>query len=648
MATLVLSTVGQALGGSIGGAIGALIGQSIDQQLLGGSTRGPRLGDLKVQSSSYGTQVPRVYGSMRIAGTVVWATDLVESQQTAGAKGQPDTVFSYAVSLAVALSSRAVSRVGRIWADGKLLRGADGEFKVSTKFRLYPGSEDQEADGFIASNEGVGSTPAYRGLALAVFENLELADFGNRIPFLTFEVFGEEGAVEVADVLRDASGGIVDCGAADRLSGYAAYGRSVKAAIQPLIECYAIDLCDDGFGLVSSPADLRHVDDVELGNSADREQVARVQREQTPARALPSVVRLGYYAHALDYQAGEARASSAECLGTEEQRELPAVLSADEAKSLAHQMIARAWAGRDKLTLRLPPRFLDLRPGSRIDLDLTPRTWTVEQCTIDGLVMVAELRPTWRPNVSVAAYAGRIISDKDVAMANMELALIEVPGLFENSSTAPTVMLAASSPSAVWRSSAVEVLAGGQSFATQTASRKATLGHSMTALAAADPGSLDSINAVEVSLIDEDQWLLSCDDEAMAQGVNLAVLGGEVLQFGVVEPLGEGRFRLRRLLRGRYGTASAVGTHAPGELFALIERDALRAIDLPQWTIGTSVKATARNVSGSVSESPPITIVGPHRETVTSPVGGETVDGEARSSIDQILTALKQHGLIAS
>ena len=143
-------------------------------------------------------------------------------------------------------------------------------------------------------------------------------------------------------------------------------------------------------------------------------------------------------------------------------------------------------------------------------------------------------------------------------------------------------------------------------------------------------------------------WLLSCDDEALAQGVNLAVLGGEVLQFGAVEPLGQGRFRLSRLLRGQYGTEWAVWTHAPGELFALIERDALRAIDLPQWTIGTSVKASARNVSGLVSESAAITIVGPHRDTVTSPVGGVTVDGEARSSIDQILTALKQHGLIAS
>ena len=139
MATLVLSTIGNALGGPVGGAIGALIGQSIDQQLLGPARRGPRLGDLTVQTSSYGTQIPRIYGTMRVAGTVIWATDLVESSQTTGAKGQPDVTYSYSVSIAVALSSRPVATIKRIWADGKLLRGEDGDFKVSTTFRFYGG-----------------------------------------------------------------------------------------------------------------------------------------------------------------------------------------------------------------------------------------------------------------------------------------------------------------------------------------------------------------------------------------------------------------------------------------------------------------------------------------------------------------------------
>ena len=114
MATLVLSTAGTILGGPVGGAIGGLLGQSIDQQLLGpGPRQGPRLGDLSVQTSSYGTQIPRVYGRMRVAGSIVWSTDLQEDSQTEGAKGQPDSVtYSYSVSFAVALSSRPIGGMG--------------------------------------------------------------------------------------------------------------------------------------------------------------------------------------------------------------------------------------------------------------------------------------------------------------------------------------------------------------------------------------------------------------------------------------------------------------------------------------------------------------------------------------------------------
>jgi len=66
MATLVLGAVGTALGGPVGGALGSLVGQAIDQQLLGsGPRRGPRLGDLSVQTSAYGTMIPRIYGRMR-------------------------------------------------------------------------------------------------------------------------------------------------------------------------------------------------------------------------------------------------------------------------------------------------------------------------------------------------------------------------------------------------------------------------------------------------------------------------------------------------------------------------------------------------------------------------------------------------------
>jgi hypothetical protein len=604
MATLVLSTVGTALGGPVGGAIGALVGQSIDQQLLGPATRGPRLGDLKVQSSSYGTQIPRIYGSMRVAGTVIWSTDLVESSKSPGAKGQPDATYSYSVSLAVALSSRPARSIGRIWADGKLLRGATGDLKVSATFRFYSGREDQDIDPLIGSAEGLANTPAYRGLAMAVFEDLELADYGNRIPFLTFEVFADDGPMTVGAILNEASDGLIDSTEPQELSGYAAYGQSIKAAIQPLVNCYAVELCDDGSRLVTPDAAVTIIGNDELGNSSDSQKAARIQREQLPPRSLPSALRLGYYDPALDYQSGEARAISAEKRATEQRLELPATISAAEAKSLVERMIAREWARRDKLTLRLAPRLVALQPGARVQLDLTPHSWCIEQSTVDGFVVVAELRPAWTVDASLAADPGRIISDADLPAPGVTLAVFDVPDVLAQGSANPLLLLAASTPSGGWKGYNVEILAGQQSVQVQVARRKTILGQASTALGPGDPYLINESGSFEVELIDQEQWLVSCDDESLVAGSNLAILGSEVLQFGSAEALGQGRFKLSRLLRGRAGTEWAMNGHAAGEPFAMVDPDALRPVALPKWAIGASVNASLTNVAGTTTSAP--------------------------------------------
>ena len=142
MATLVLSAVGSLIGGKAGRAVGSVIGLAIDRRLFAPKGRqGPRLGDLAFQSSNYGALIPKLYGANRVAGTVIWAVDLREDRKkVSSGKGQPKTtIFSYSASFAVALSARRVLRVGRIWADGNLLRGTAGDFKTQTGFRLQIG-----------------------------------------------------------------------------------------------------------------------------------------------------------------------------------------------------------------------------------------------------------------------------------------------------------------------------------------------------------------------------------------------------------------------------------------------------------------------------------------------------------------------------
>ena len=94
-------------------------------------------------------------GTARVAGTIVWATDLIESRSSSGGgKGSPKvTSFSYSSSFAVALSSRPIARVGRIWADGQLLRGTvrsiaptlDTTRRIAIVYVDLPGAQQQGA-----------------------------------------------------------------------------------------------------------------------------------------------------------------------------------------------------------------------------------------------------------------------------------------------------------------------------------------------------------------------------------------------------------------------------------------------------------------------------------------------------------------------
>ena len=212
MATVVLQYAGAAVGTLLGGPVGGMIGRAvggiagnlIDQQLFGGGTKriqGPRLNDLRVMASEEGAPIPAIWGRMRIAGQVIWATNLLETSNTttqkSGGKGGPKvktTSYSYAANFAVGLCESEIDGIGRVWADGKLI-----DLKAYTS-RLYTGTETQSPDSLITAVEGAGAAPAYRGLAYIVLDRLPLESFGNRLPQLSFEIFRRGSSA--ADAVR--------------------------------------------------------------------------------------------------------------------------------------------------------------------------------------------------------------------------------------------------------------------------------------------------------------------------------------------------------------------------------------------------------------------------------------------------------------
>lgn len=580
MATLVLSTIGGVIGGPIGAMIGSMAGQAIDRELLfkPKGREGPRLNELKVQTSSYGTPIPKLFGTLRVAGSVIWATDLVEHRHREGGKGRPTvTSYSYTASFAVALSARPVLSVGRIWADGKLLRGAAGDWKVRTGFRLHKGGEDQAVDPLIASAEGIGLAPAHRGIAYVVLEDLELADYGNRIPSLSFEVVADPGTVPAEVIVEAVSGGRVAGGdALVPIEGFSAYGGSQRSVIEPLADAAgawpvlagsARLLC--GTGAAVEVADIG----AGPGMAGDR---AITTIDQAPRR-----VTLSHYDPARDYQAGVQTATRPGAGYRDAAIQLPAALSAGPAKQLAEAALARAEQQRERRMVQAGWGALGIAPGARVRIAGEPGQWRVADWSLEAMAVKLVLVRIASAPLPASATPGRVLPAPDAVAGATILHAFELPHLGEGLLATPRLAIAACGTGAGWRRAALAVSVDGGSRwepAGATAA-PAVAGTVETPGGMTDCTVIDRRNSIVVALAHGGMMLADADDAALDAGLNLALIGDELVQFGEAEPLGGKRWRLSGLWRGRRGTEAAAGTAVAGDRFVLIDPAVLAVRD---------------------------------------------------------------------
>lgn len=600
MATLVLTAVGGVLGGPIGAAIGATLGNAFDRNVLFAPPRreGPRLTDLAVQTSSYGAPIARLFGTMRVAGSVIWATDLIERRsESGGGKGRPGSVtYSYSASFAVLLSARPILSVGRIWADGKLLRGSSGDWKARTGFRLHTGSEDQAVDPLIAAAEGAERTPAQRGCAYAVFEELELADFGNRIPSLTFEVTADAGPVALGALATAiGAGAVVADDAGPAIGGYSAWGTSRRAAIETLAAA--------GGGWFGSGAPLRYRTGTEAappeiadaGMAAGARRGARRLRSIVPLSAVPRTLAIAHHDPARDYQIGEQRATRPGAGAREQRIDLPAAIDAGAARTLAHAALARAEAERERRTVTLDWQAIGIAPGDRVRIAGEAGQWRVTRAAIEAFVVRLELVRIAAASLPQAADPGRVLGAADRVAGETRLAVFDLPPIGEALAGAPTLAIAAAGTGSGWRSAALSISTdGGASWRDigMTAA-PAVLGIIESPPGSADPAIEDRRSAVVVELANDAMMLMDAATAALDAGANLAMIGDEAVQFGRAEPLGGARWRLSRFWRGRRGTESAMGTQAAGDRFALIAPGTLVTEALAGLAPGSSVQVIA-------------------------------------------------------
>jgi hypothetical protein len=614
MATLVLTALGTALGGPFGGALGSLVGSQIDRAVLGGGARrdGPRIRELAVTTSSYGTAIPRHFGTMRAPGSVIWANDLVESRETSGGKGRPSTTsYSYAASFAVALASRPIRGLGRVWADGSLLRGAAEDLKTGGALRVYSGHGDQPPDPLIASAQGADECPAFRGLAYCVFDSLHLADFGNRIPALTFEILADDGEVTLATLVEPIGATGPEGPSLPGLRGFSDEGGSLLALLETVGEAYPLACDTGGEGLVIEPSEAIPAEPAMLPEAAvDFDEDAfggaagQTARRRPDARDIPDGLR--YYDTARDYQLGLQRADGRARAGRGRVLDFPGALDAATARSLVNAAAERAGWSRETLAWRVAELDPALAPGQVVRVPGQAGHWRVENWEWRERGVELELRRLPRgPARQSPTDAGQALPAPDLVATPTVLVAFEAPWDGLGDGTSRRVFAAASSASAGWTGAALFADQSGELVPLGgSGARRSVVGQTIAALPPSPALRLERLASIDVELVSTDFVLSGASADDLANGANRALVGGEVVQFAEASPIVGAQWRLRGLLRGRGGTEPGARAGQPaGAPFVLLDD---RPVALDPARVGTAANLAAIGLVDSEPVTAPV------------------------------------------
>jgi hypothetical protein len=163
-----------------------------------------------ISSSVWGTPIPLLYGTGRLAGNIIWMGPVKEvqsSETVSGGKGGSASTtvtgnssnggVTYSCSFAVAFCEGPISQVIRIWANGQIIYDATSVDDIAVKniaFHFHNGDNSQGPEGYIQDwvsknvTDASGAVPSFRGTCYILFPDFPMNDFSNTIPSISAEL----------------------------------------------------------------------------------------------------------------------------------------------------------------------------------------------------------------------------------------------------------------------------------------------------------------------------------------------------------------------------------------------------------------------------------------------------------------------------
>jgi hypothetical protein len=498
------------------------------------------------------------------------------------------------------------------------------QYSGANNVTVYPGKRDQPSDPTMTLVQGA-EVPAYTGRAHVVFDRLELEDFGNRIPSLAFEVVQYDD-VRIADVIENlmTRSGLTSeyydttalpvVGIQSHVLGYSiATKTSYRAAMETMLEAFRIDAAEIGNSILFRPRDrgvdwtvpMEDLNAITAGGSFG-DTIKLQFRDQVE---MPKKLTIRYKDVERNYQANTAAYSRQQGVAKSDNMvELASVMPPRVAKALARDKMRDMWLERTSSQFTAPHRYMYLAPSDIVFVDgsnLGRASFSFKITTLTrGDNGILEIDGVLRETTVYVPDAGEVdvvntentfshAGNSDAILNYTYLRLYDMSPLYEGD-TDYIYYGAVGSTSNTWGGASVlrSVYEDGLGTTDVTAIQYPTAQYDETVFVSSDDAHVGVIvnttlqdgdhefidweSEVHVKLYNPDLSLQSIVAQQLWSGVNMAIIGDEVVQFINAEQLAySGYWKLTGFLRGRRGTdtRAILSGHAVLENFVLADSD---------------------------------------------------------------------------
>lgn len=573
-------------------SLGVTVGAQLFAALLTPRQKQPEL-DLSVQKSAFGSFIPIVWGSFRLAGNVVWAPRLQERGR--GGKRRKKT-RSFAGSAFIVLCEGTIAGFKTLWLNRKA-RGVTLGALESGNFEFFFGEANQSRPSLIEATEGTANSFGWGYRAGILVDSLPLTDYGERLPQIEAEVVtaavaGNAVAVSLADIVSslaqrvDVSPGSIDVSELESIPVVGAAIRqqsTAQAFLAEIRQVYFFDAIQSGWkikfirqlrpsGALRIPS--QHMGTIEYsGNGANPYDL-----RQTDPLSLPRSIALTFVDRERNYESNTATARRNQGGENDLAITVPVVLTPSQAQQVAQRLLHLAWIQRRSIKTTLPAlRYGSLEAGDVVELLVTGQwtRWQVDRLTWgSNLILEVEAKsydgtdavfgaPGIGPSVGIP------ITDSSPGIITLQV--LDVP-LIRDSEADFAVPLIVSGTN--WQGASIYLSrdAGASYQFHQSVLGRSVFGTCQTALAnyTGDFDTLDATSVVRVQITSAVSDLATITETRMRNGENVALVGNEIIRFQTATLVSEGVYDLSGLLRGRRGTELFRAGHASGERFTLL------------------------------------------------------------------------------